>query len=589
MGNQCCSIGDPEKKRKADLELRGVSVHEFANNFIDLVHAKYPDSAAERIEAKEKFIDILLSHDWEETGLTRSKEEDLDLLGVSVHHLANYFMDLVRAKYPDSGNDTKIYQIEDLNDLDKNGIIREEGKDTQCPIDDRRGAAYVHTLQGADHVGPASIMLSYTWGYTIGDIIDVLRNYCTSNGLNPKKVYVWICCLCVNQHRVVESMKRKEDIPFDDFRKVFHGRVTSIGHVVAMMSPWTGPEYLKRVWCIFELFTASKEGCKVTIEMPKREREDFIKGLANGEEHTNKLFSVLSSTDVEKAEASVLSDRENILNIVKNETGGYDQFNVAINGLIRTWVLQLIKDAAQSRLEDLVDGEYDERCTVFLARVGILFWRLGELETALKMYRVELMMVEEKFGSDHLRMTYPLNNIALVLRGQGKYEEALGYYMKALIVKEKEYGRESVEVARTLHNMGTAYQSQGEYGKAIDTYNRALVIKEEKLGLDHIETAGIHMNIASVLRNHKKYDESMEKYTKVLPIYKKAYGHDSVNMATLLYNMAITLYNQGKYEDAMENYQLSLPIQEKLLGMDNQDTVNTRNNIAILKEEMQTK
>ena len=164
--------------------------------------------------------------------------DDPDLLGVSVQHLCTIFMALVHAKHPDSGNDTTIYKIEDLRELDKNGIIREKGKDTQCPIDGEKGAAYVHTLQGADHVGPASIMLSYTWRYTIGDIVDVLTNYCESNSLNPKEVYVWICCLCVNQHRVVEMKKRKEDIPFEKFRKVFHGRVTSIGHVIAMMSPW---------------------------------------------------------------------------------------------------------------------------------------------------------------------------------------------------------------------------------------------------------------------------------------------------------------------------------------------------------------
>ena len=168
----------------------------------------------------------------------KKRKQNLDLLGVSVHHLRTIFIDLVHAKYPDSGNDTTIYEIEDLRKLDTNGIIRENGKDTMCPIDGRRGAAYVHTLQGAEHVGPASIMLSYTWGYTIGDIVDVLTNYCTSNDLNTKEVYVWICCLCNNQHRVVEMKKRKEDIPFEDFHKVFHGRVTGIRHVLAMMSPW---------------------------------------------------------------------------------------------------------------------------------------------------------------------------------------------------------------------------------------------------------------------------------------------------------------------------------------------------------------
>ena len=115
------------------------------------------------------------------------------------------------------------------------------------------------------------------------------------------------------------------------------------------------------------------EGCKVTIEMPKREREDFIEGLVYviqnhhlttyfriqltsllivlkiryGDEHDNKLFGVLSSTNVESAKAFVPSDRKNILDIVKTETGGYDQFNITINQLIRTWLMQLFKDAAK--------------------------------------------------------------------------------------------------------------------------------------------------------------------------------------------------------------------------------------------------
>ena len=168
----------------------------------------------------------------------KSDKDDLDLRGVSVHHLANDLLDEVRIKFPDSAENTKIYQIEDLSNLDENGIIREKGEDTTCPIDGRQGTAYVHTLQGDEHVGPSSIMLSYTWNYNIGDIIDVLNNYCTNNNLNPKEVYVWICCLCVNQHRVIEKRRNGEVVPFEEFESVFSKRVTSIGHILAMMAPW---------------------------------------------------------------------------------------------------------------------------------------------------------------------------------------------------------------------------------------------------------------------------------------------------------------------------------------------------------------
>jgi len=305
------------------------------------------------------------------TSAKSDKDADLDLLGISVNHIANDFMDEVRTKFPDSAEewsffrraeDTKIYQIEDLNKLDENGIIREKGKDATCPIDGRQGAAYVHTLQGDEHVGPSSIMLSYTWNYSIGDIIDVLNNYCTANNLNPKEVYVWICCLCVNQHRVIEKRRNGGVVPFKELESVFFKRVTSIGHVLAMMAPWTKPEYLFRVWCIFELFTASQtDGCKVTIEMPSREREDFLDGLAKMTEdagHIYKLFGVLTSTDVVNAKASYESDRTDILNIVKTKTG-YANFNVTINTLVRKWVLRLIEDVAHSKLEGIVDGEYD--------------------------------------------------------------------------------------------------------------------------------------------------------------------------------------------------------------------------------------
>jgi len=95
--------------------------------------------------------------------------------------------------------------------------------------------------------------------------------------------------------------------------------------------------------------------------MPSREREDFLDGLAKMTEdagHIYKLFGVLTSTDVVNAKASYESDRTDILNIVKTKTG-YANFNVTINTLVRKWVLRLIEDVAHSKLEGIVDGEYD--------------------------------------------------------------------------------------------------------------------------------------------------------------------------------------------------------------------------------------
>jgi tetratricopeptide (TPR) repeat protein len=478
-------------------------------------------------------------------------------------------------------------------------------------MDGRQGAAYVHTLQGADHVGPASIMLSYTWGYTIGDIIDVLNNYCTTNNLNPKEVYVWIDCLCVNQHRVIERKRKGEVVPFEEFESVFFKRVTSIGHILAMVAPWTKPEYLSRVWCIFELFTASQiDGCKVTIEIPSREREDFLDGLVNDYDHIHKLFGVLSSTDVEKVEASYESDRNNILNIVKTKTG-YEEFNITINNLIRNRVLRFIEDTAQSKLEGVADGKYDKDCADFHHGVGFLIGSLGEYKLALDMYNVVLKMVEKEFGSDHDKMLSLLFNIAVVLVSQGKYEEALNNYTKALTIAEnnvpKRRGKyeevldnysktltiaenkwisDSERVTFILSNMSEVYRMQRKYEKAIDVLNRAFAIHKEKFGQDHWRTADTLVIIVNVLVDQGKLDEAIKKYQQIMPIYEKKFGSDSVQMALLLHNIAETLGSQGKYKVAMEKFNLSLAIEEKVLGTKHAKTIRTRNAIESLKRKM---
>ena len=44
---------------------------------------------------------------------------------------------------------------------------------------------------------------------------------------------------------------------FEPFSRMFRHRVQAIGAIVALMSPWSAPAIIKRVWCIFEIDIAS--------------------------------------------------------------------------------------------------------------------------------------------------------------------------------------------------------------------------------------------------------------------------------------------------------------------------------------------
>jgi hypothetical protein len=66
-------------------------------------------------------------------------------------------------------------------------------------------------LEGQDHVGLANHMLSWTWSYSVRDVVKTLVIYCETNSFDPKRTYVWINCLCLNQHRLAESNKQPVD------------------------------------------------------------------------------------------------------------------------------------------------------------------------------------------------------------------------------------------------------------------------------------------------------------------------------------------------------------------------------------------
>jgi hypothetical protein len=80
--------------------------------------------------------------------------------------------------------------------------------------------------------------------YSIGDIVDTLSEFCESQEEDPKQTFVWICCFCVNQHRVVQQSQSQQSGMLEeaiDFFTIFAQRVVTIGHVLCLMSPWNYP------------------------------------------------------------------------------------------------------------------------------------------------------------------------------------------------------------------------------------------------------------------------------------------------------------------------------------------------------------
>jgi len=349
-----------------------------------------------------------------------------------------------------------IYKLENLRS-DKNGVIRRKGEKVLCPRDGRIGAAYVDCLNEEDHAGQSTMMLSYGWGNAVGDIIDTLSAYCESNRLDPKRTYIWICCLCNNQHRVAEEKRNGKPVPFEDFRSIFHDRVSEIGHIIALMSTWRNPVYITRVWCIFELYTAyQQEDCRLSIAMPPRDKRDLVDTIdGNNLDGINVLYDALSSTSIQNAQASEPSDRENILEIVESGPG-FQVLNNEVNELLRGWIKDAIKEAVNSYSATKADSSSDLSFALLCTNVGYVMNANGEYDQALSLYETGLQIRENVLGKDHSYIANSYNHIGIALNRKNDFDGALAVYRKSVEIHEKTSGLHHTSTAASYNNVGMA-------------------------------------------------------------------------------------------------------------------------------------
>jgi tetratricopeptide (TPR) repeat protein len=70
-----------------------------------------------------------------------------------------------------------------------------------------------------------------------------------------------------------------------------------------------------------------------------------------------------------------------------------------------------------------------------LTNLGTLQGALEHYSEAIESFRKSLAIFEAKVGKDHPHCSFPLYNIAEVLRETGRYREAVPYYERALAIR----------------------------------------------------------------------------------------------------------------------------------------------------------
>ncbi|CAB9518059.1 Kinesin light chain [Seminavis robusta] len=540
-------------------------------------------------------------------------------LGVSVHHLDTVFFQRVI--------DAGLTEGSSFYDIDRN-VVRPTGKDVESPEDGKLGASYVNCLKGVDHVGPSTYMLSWAWKYSVADVVDTLVAYCNKNNLDRKRTYIWICCLCINQHRVVSSGGSGIfKLTAVNFEAEFRTRVLKIGHVLVMMTPWENPYYLQRLWCIFELLTAIINSVPVTIVMPPKEAGKMITEIVGEDgQGAERFFAALQHINIEAAGASCKRDKIRILKLVQSELGFYGT-NVRISRHLREWIKETIKRTEVKILDD--DKTTEGNSSVSLLRRATLLYRLGDYEGALDDLKaslearesqagrrnLEIAVIYELMGSvnaakcrndptpdnnnrslelqvkalkireqilgpSHPLVAKSLNSLGYLHMIMGRYGMALACYQRCLSIRIDCLGRLDPDTAAAYLSKGHALKEQGKYSEAIHMCREAVLILEELRGSNHKETAAGFNSLGLVLAFAGYRTRSLAMLSKGLTIRRAVLGNVHLTTAESHGALAQTFLMFNELGRALEHRERSRAIQEKLLGRDHPEVASTYEGIA---------
>lgn len=505
------------------------------------------------------------------------KSDTIASRGVSLHWLQNGFMSELKS----NGNDTKC-MVQELDDLTKEtGLIREKGQNIACPVDGNYGAAYVNCLVGEDNVGPTTVLLlhSHTWENTVGDILEILNEYCDSQNLDPKRIYVWIDFLCSNLHRIAE-LKSKKGLPSSD-SELFEctvGKLKSICgkgkgvNILTCMSPWHKIVLLGNVWSVYEMYHcinyADDDEIDVQFVLPREEKENMIRSAVFNKDGLNQLLNMVATINVDKMNRKQAD--EDVLNLIRAGPGTEE-----VNNWVRDWVQDCLVDQICVDSDIVSVEDIDQLC----CQVAPILMQNGGYNQAYRLYQKSLTIREQDEKPD--KKASACLNIGIVLQKMDELDESLTYLKKAMILLKKEYGVYHVDTADCYNSIGDVYHALDDFEHSLESYQMAQSIEEKLHGLNHSRTANVFQNIGHVMNAAERPDEALVYFQQALVIREGIHGRSNSDVAETYRGIASVFTAKGDHIEAILNYKNALTIYDGIFDDGDAETAACCNSLAM--------
>jgi len=270
-------------------------------------------------------------------GLLAALKESLEIVSLKGHHVyrreqslklgvsAEYIVGIFHgeARTATGLDDPNFHQIAERLFYGANA----KGFGKVCPRDRRLNCSFVDALameqfkKSEKHASKATVFLSWVWSYKLSLFVSGIQNWLKNQTIQQSAEFVWCCAMCNNQFRIFEE--KFSSGADDNLENIFGERLKRTGRMIALWDTWSNPEYLTRVWCIYEQFTAISLNVEISVVLPAEQAEEFQQ-LIGQPDFLTRVKNAFRRIDCRHAKASVPADERKVKEIIRNGVGFHD-------------------------------------------------------------------------------------------------------------------------------------------------------------------------------------------------------------------------------------------------------------------------
>lgn len=203
--------------------------------------------------------------------------------------------------------------------------------------------------------------------------------------------------------------------------------------------------------------------------------------------------------------------------------------------------------------------------------MGISYRKLGEIDSAMDHYQINLNLVKNNFGDNHGQLFFVYNSLGGIYYTLGDYGTAGDYFLQAAGIVKKNMGMSHQFYAGALNNAGASYFSMNNIDKALELFEEAQRIKEQMFGYEHPETAVGYANLSALYMQNGNAEAALNNARLSIDVRRNIYGDVHPDLVSPITQYGDLLVVIGELEQARVQFREAASIAEAAIGSNHPD------------------